>query len=228
MKWIYDSPFHHPFAAYVVGLALLFDVARRLPFLYGYLVLFLVEILADACVTGGWSPVPLGTPAYTVFSVLFIVLGDFRYFYFAERATHLAEPFWRSLLFATAVSVSVPLVTGIMTRAIPAMQNDRILYLVYEPALGMIVLGLDRLRYRRSSAPEPIRVWVRRVSNLFAATYFGWALCDALILGGIELGHVLRIIPNVMYYGALLAFIWLSAPNSLRALPQASAREGIR
>ena len=78
MKSIYDSAFHHPFVAYLVGLVLLFDIARRLPFLYGYLFVFLVEILADACATGGWSPVPLGTSAYTVFSVLFIVLGDYR------------------------------------------------------------------------------------------------------------------------------------------------------
>ncbi len=218
MKWIYDSAWHHPFVAYVLGLALLFDVARRLPFLYGYLFVFLVEILADACATGGWSPVPLGTGAYTFFSVLFIVLGDFRYFYFAERATRLQQPWLRALLFATGISVIVPVVTAIMTRTIPAMQNDRILYLVYEPALGLIVLGLDRFRYARSTAPAPIRQWVHRVSLMFASLYFGWAFCDALILAGIEAGHVLRIIPNVLYYGAFLPFIWLSAPASMREL----------
>ncbi len=218
MKSIYDSAFHHPFVAYLVGLVLLFDIARRLPFLYGYLFVFLVEILADACATGGWSPVPLGTSAYTVFSVLFIVLGDFRYFYFAERATRLDKPFKGPLLFATAVSVIVPVVTAIMTRTIPAMQNDRILYLVYEPALGLIVLGLDRFRYARSTAPAEIKQWVHRVSVLFATGYFGWAFCDALILAGIEFGHVLRIIPNLFYYGAFLPFIFWTAPASMREL----------
>ena len=57
MKAIYDSAWHHPFAAYVAGLVLLFAIARRLPFLYAYLVVFLVEILADAVATGAWSPI---------------------------------------------------------------------------------------------------------------------------------------------------------------------------
>ena len=61
MKAAYDSAWHHPFIAYVAGLALLFAIARQLPFLYGYLLVFLVTILADATVTGGWSPVPLDT-----------------------------------------------------------------------------------------------------------------------------------------------------------------------
>jgi hypothetical protein len=44
--------------------------------------------------------------------------------------------------------------------------------------------------------------------------YFGWASCDVLILSGVEAGHLLRIVPNVLYYGALLPFILLRAPAS--------------
>lgn len=218
MKAIYDSAWHHPFVAWVVGLGLLVAVARRLPFLYAYTVLFTTVILADALATGGWSPIPLGTPAYTFWSVVFIILGDFRYFFLVERVTHPDEPLGRVLARSGLVSLIVPLVTGVMTRTIPAMQNDRVLYLVYEPALGLIVLGLDRLRYARGDAPEPIKRYVRGVSLLFATLYFGWAACDALILAGVELGHVLRIVPNVLYYAAFLPFVFATAPEGLRAL----------
>ncbi len=223
-KAIYDSAWHHPFVAYVVGVALLFALAGkvvrapRVPFLHAYLVVFTVEILADACATGAWSPVPMNTPAYTFFSVLFIVLGDFRYFFLVERVTRLDRPADRALLFALGVSIIVPLVTGIMTKLIPAMQDMRVLYMVYEPALGLIVLGLDRFRYAKCDAPADIRRFVHRVSVLFASMYFGWAFCDLLIYNEIALGHVLRIIPNVVYYAAFLPFVFYAAPESLRAL----------
>jgi hypothetical protein len=223
VKWIYDSGFHHPLAAYVVGIGLLFALARRLPFLYAYLVLFTVEILADATATGAFSPIPLGSPLYTVSSVVFIVLGDFRYFFLAERVTRLDTKLARPFLVALAISIIVPLVTGIMQLTMPVMENMRVLYMVYEPALGVIVLGLDRFRYQKSDAPPEIRAFVHRVSLLFATLYFGWAACDVLIFNGIEIGHVLRIVPNVLYYAAFLPFVFYAAPESLRAIPSVRA-----
>ncbi len=223
MKAIYDSPWHHPFVAWVVGLALLFAIARRLPFLYAYLVVFLVEILADAVATGAWSPIPLGTPAYTFWSVVFIVLGDFRYFFLVERVTRPERPLGRVLAFTVPLSLAVPITTGVMTKVLPAMQDDRVLYVVYESALGLIVLGLDRFRLAHTEVPAPIRLWMHRVSLLFAGLYFGWAACDALLLAGVEVAHVLRIVPNVLYYGAFLPFVLFAAPEEARAIP---VREG--
>lgn len=223
MKTIYDSAWHHPFVAYVVGVALLFALARRLPFLYAYLVVFLVTIVADATVTGGWSPVPLGTLAYTVFSVVFIVLGDLRYFVLAERATHPDDPLSRVITWAVGLSLIMPALSGVLTRVVPAMQNDRVLYMVYEAVMGCIVLGLDRFRYAPSDAPAEIRHWVHRVSVLFATLYFGWALSDVVILLGVDAGHLLRLVPNVLYYGAFLPFVFVTAPASLRAIPNEKA-----
>lgn len=223
MKAIYDSPWHHPFVAYVVGIALLFALARRLPFLYAYLLLFTVTILADATATGGWSPIPMGTTAYTVSSVLFIVLGDLRYFVLAERATHPKDTLSRVMAWSVGVSLIMPIASGVLTRLVPAMQNDRVLYMVYEAVMGGIVLGLNRFRYAPSDAPADIRRWVHRVSLLFATLYFGWALSDLVILLGVEAGHLLRVIPNVLYYGAFLPFVYMSAPEGLRAIPPTKA-----
>lgn len=218
MKAIYDSPWHHPFVAYVVGVALLFSLAHRLPFLYAYLVLFTVTILADATATGGWSPVPIGTLAYTVFSVLFIVLGDLRYFVLVERATHPNDKLSRVMTWSVGVSLIMPIASGVLTRVVPAMQNDRVLYMVYEAVMGCIVLGLDRFRYAPSSASAEIRQWVHRVSVLFATLYFGWAMSDLVILIGVDAGHLLRVVPNVLYYGAFLPFVFVTAPESMRTV----------
>lgn len=217
MKAAYDSAWHHPFVAYAAGLWLLFAIARRLPFLYGYLTVFLVAILADATVTGGWSPVPLDTTAYTVFSVLFIVLGDLRYFVLAERVTRPHDALWTSLRFALPMSLLLPVTTGIMTRTIPWMADTRVLYAVYEGAMGVIVLALDRYRFGAREVDAETRRWVHEVSLLFALLYFGWAAADVLLLSGVELGHLLRIVPNVLYYAAFLAFVYLRAPAAIKA-----------
>lgn len=214
MKALYDSAWHHPFVAYLAGLALLFAIARRLSFLYGYLLVFLLAILADATVTGAWSPVPLGTPTYTAFSVLFIVLGDLRYFLLAERVTRPEDSLAASLRFSIPMSLLVPVTTGVMTRTIWFMADDRVLYAVYEFAMVGLVLGLDHFRFgTRAAAPE-IRRWVHEVSLLFAGLYFGWATSDVLILADVELGHLLRIVPNVLYYAAFLPFVFARAPRS--------------
>jgi hypothetical protein len=216
MKAAYDSAWHHPFVAYVAGLWLLFAIARRLPFLYGYLTIFLVTILADATVTGGWSPVPLDTTAYTVLSVLFIVLGDLRYFVLAERVTRPRDSLWASLRFSLPISLLMPVATGIMTRTIPAMADTRVLYTVYEGAMGVMVLALDRLRFGTRGVDADTRRWVHEVSLLFAVLYFGWALADVLLLAGIELGHLLRIVPNVLYYAGFLVCVYLRAPEAIK------------
>jgi hypothetical protein len=216
LKAAYDSAWHHPFVAYVAGVALLWAVVRRLPFLYGYLVVFVAIILADATVTGGWSPVPTGSSAYTVFSVVFIVLGDLRYFLLAERVTRPRESFWSSLLFSVPMSLVMPITTGILTRTIEAMANTRVLYAVYEFAMFLIVLALERFRFASRDVDAATRRWVRELSLLFAGLYLGWAVSDVLILAGIELGHALRIVPNVLYYAAFLPFVYARAPRSLR------------
>jgi hypothetical protein len=216
MKALYDSPWHHPFIAYLGAALLLFALVRGLPFLYGFLTLFLVTILADATVTGGWSPVPMGTGTYTFFSVLFIILGDLRYFLLAERVTRPRDSLARTLLFSVPVSFVMPVATGIMSRTIPWMADDRVLYAVYELAMCALVITLDRTRFGGRQVDSSIHRWVHEVSLFFAALYFGWGACDLLILAGVELGHVLRIIPNVMYYALFLPVVFFRAPSFLR------------
>ena len=218
MKALYDHAYHHPGVTYLVGLMLLFAIARQLPFLYGYLVVFLLTILADATVTGAISPVPMDSNAYTVLSVVFIILGDFRYFLLAERVTRPGDSLSRTLLFSAPVTMIMPLSTGIMTRTLSFMADTRVLYIVYESAMVVLVLGLEYLRFGKRPVDSNVKRWVREVSWLFAVLYFGWAFSDVLILMGIEVGHLLRIVPNVLYYGAFLVVVFVRAPASMRSL----------
>ena len=223
MKALYDSPWHHPFLTYLAGAVLLFALARRLPFLYAYLFVFLVIILADANVTGGWSPVPIDTPLYTALSVVFIILGDFRYFLLAERATRPKASFGAVLAFSVPISLLLPVSTGILTRTVDAFSDTRVLYAAYELTMVVVVLGLDRVRFSARDVDPSVRRWVHEVSLLFGALYFGWGACDLLLLAGVELGHGLRIVPNVLYYGALLPFIFWRAPPEWKALQRSQA-----
>ena len=57
--------------------------------------------------------------------------------------------------------------------------------------------------------------WMRQVSQ-FVLLYYGlWATADAIILAaGSDLGFALRVIPNTLYYGGLIAAIGLAASRA--------------
>jgi hypothetical protein len=216
VKAIYDSGFHHPFLAYLGGAALLFCLVRRLPFLHGFLVVFVVEILADATVTGAWSPIPSASALYQPFAILFVILGDLRYFVLAEYYTRPGASFGKVFAVSSALSLVVPVVTGLGSRFLPALAHSRVLFLVYEVMLLSLVLALQLLAYRRRDGPHP--TFVRAVSAFVAVQYAGWALADVLILSGLEVGHLLRIVPNALYYAAFLPYVlWAASRTGVRS-----------
>jgi hypothetical protein len=49
--------------------------------------------------------------------------------------------------------------------------------------------------------------------------YYGlWATADVIVLGiGSDLGFLLRVLPNLLYYGGLIAAIALFAPTRAQA-----------
>jgi hypothetical protein len=104
----------------------------------------------------------------------------------------------------------------------------------------VLVAAFARSRLRSlgaaSAAPEltaPVRRWLLGVTYLFVGLYAGWMICDVLILAGVEIAHVLRIVPNVLYYGALLWVVFATAPpeataasTSATSLPSAGSSLG--
>lgn len=214
MKALYDSGWHHPFAAYVAALILLALVARRLNFLPGFLVVFCTEIVADATVTGAWSPVPVDSAWFATLSIVFVILGDLRYFILAEHYTRPRAPLRQVLSAAMPIAFAVPVLTGFGSRVIPALGDPRVLYLVYELLLFLLVLSLQFGVYGKRAAANPNqRVFVRRLSLFLLVQYGGWALADCVILSGAEAGHALRMVPNILYYALFLPFVYALAPE---------------
>jgi len=224
LKSIYDSPLHHPLIAYVAGLFFLVALVRRLPFLYAYLVFFLVTILADATLTGGWSPIPLGTRGYVVSTVVFIILGDFRFFFLVERVARPEASLGRAVAISGSASLVLSIASAVITDGLHLVDpSSRVLWLLYEGAMVVFVPAYFVLRTRDVPIDDESKLWLRRSTTLFAVLYFGWAAADALILGGVDVAHVLRIVPNVLYYAAFLPFVFMTAPEAMRRAPLTSA-----
>jgi hypothetical protein len=222
---IYDSPWHNPVLFLAAGAVLLLAVARRLPFLYAYLVLFGVQLMLDAYLTGGLSPLlPQHEALIGTVAVPFVILGDARFFLLLERYTRapIDAPTPRAAwLAAAAWSFLVPVVSYALRTAVPhPFAESRWLFLSYEllfvpvAAAWRFVLVPRRLAGERPDAPR--RRWLTRVADFELGMYASWAFADVVILRGSDLGFALRLVPNVMYYALFLPFVWLTAPKDAR------------
>jgi hypothetical protein len=216
VKALYDSGWHHPFAAYV-GLALLAVLLTRLPrgtFLFRWAAFFGLVLAADATITGAWSPLPASSPLYVPLSIAFVLFGDARYFVLQERFARPDASTGRVVLFAVLWSLVAPVGSAIARELSPMLEEVRFFFLHYELLSVNVVLATWFLRYRRTRDAETRR-WLGRVTALFATLYGLWAAADVvLIQTETEHGHVLRIVPNVLYYAVFLPATVALAPRA--------------
>lgn len=218
MKSIYDSGYHHPLAAYLGGLLLLALLARHLrkrpvPFFVAYSFVFAIEILADALVTGAWSPIAQTSAWFTPLSIAFVILGDLRVFVLTEYYRKETPDLGRALTVAVPVALLVPVITGVGRSFVSALTDSRVLFLVYELMLATILVFVRFVVLRTDGAPSTRRRFARRIADFTIVQYVGWALADIVILSGAEIGHLLRIVPNVLYYAGFLLFAYRVAPE---------------
>jgi hypothetical protein len=222
---LYGSPWQHPGIAFFAASVFVLVRARSQSFLAGWATLFLFTIAADAMVTGGFAPVPKGTPLEQNLAVAFVILGDFRYFLVVEAfawsraAPHgLGPP--RAWLVAAILAFVVPVLSLVSQRVWPAFfSNARHIFLQYE-LMMFVLVGVMRfvvLPRRLASFDVDLRAWLYRVTTFVIVQYGLWATADVLILSGVEAGFLLRIVPNALYYGAFVPYVFLSAPGSARA-----------
>lgn len=219
---LYDSPWHSPALFWLLGAALLLVVLRRLPFLPAFTVLFLVVVFCDVLVTGALSPLG-ASPWGGRLAIAFVLLGDLRFFLLYERYRRRDDG-------GPGLPVGAALRAGALTLAVPLLANaprlfiagvyaePRRLFLVYELLFFALALAL-RLglwpRALRTAAPD-LRRWLLSLASFEVAQYGAWAAADVLILAGLDGGFLLRLFPNVLYYGAFLPFAYLRAPARLR------------
>ncbi|HVP29524.1 MAG TPA: hypothetical protein VMW35_10225 [Myxococcota bacterium] len=182
-------------------------------------VLFAAVSIADALITTlglralGWS----GTNAGLSLVIPFVLAGDFRVFLllfsFADGdVLRLRDASPRALAFTLivpAVSLSVAGLVRLVTGSVEVVT----IWLVYELAFFALALLL-RARFvpeRVDALPTGRRPWLRGVLS-FVALYYGlWATADVLTSWlGLDVGWALRALPNQLYYGVFVPFVWLS------------------
>ena len=166
----YYGALHHPLWSWVSVLLVLGAVRGVFgdrpprfhdPFVRTFLVVFALEIALDAWCTGGWTPLGEGGLAQNL-AIVFVILGDWRYFVLVERyATDGPprggpSPWLRALLWA----LLIPIISGVGTRVFPEFfSSSRWIFLVYELMfLGLaLFLGLFVLPRRLAAAPPAVR-----------------------------------------------------------------------
>lgn len=208
----YQSAWQQPGIAFLGAVPLV--VLALLGFTHRFALLFVVlelEILLDAWLTGGLSPL---SPAHATLAIsLFVVLGDLRWFYLVERQVHAARK--RAWLTAVPLALVLPFCVGLAHELAPERFSGTLFFLVYETLFVGWALCVARLRLGRLDG-ERAR-FVRRLTALVVVQYALWATSDALILLHRDLGWLLRLVPNALYYVAFVPVATMRVPEGVRA-----------
>lgn len=217
---IYASPFQHPWllwAAAISGLIVALSrsgISRDVRwFCVAVACLSMIDAWLTATDVLGIGS--LGSAASSWVPLVFVLLGDFRYFLFVElaRPDGTLAMTKKGFGIAGAWTLIVPIASLVVIRFV-RLQEPRMLFLVYE-ALFIALLSMVSSIYLPKHA-KALR-WTRSVSLLVLIYYGAWAAADALILFmECDEGFLLRILPNVLYYGGFAPVVAWTAPSDRR------------
>lgn len=228
---VYESAWHHPVMCWVGAVVVVAWLLQQRPgrtrklhggFLWWFALLWQAEIVLDALWTGAWPPLPSDSSVTGVLAVVFVALGDMRYFQLVEQfAPRSGQPgrSGRALLLATAWSWLIPALSGLVRVALPGLfVEKRVVFLVYEVLFLLLMGGFARwLLPRRlpgvSAQQVQLRQWLQRLTALVAMQYGLWVLADVIILSGARAGLLLRLVPNFLYYVAFVPLAYFWAPR---------------
>ncbi|HSP98995.1 MAG TPA: hypothetical protein VL049_17370 [Candidatus Dormibacteraeota bacterium] len=186
-------------------------------FIDGYAVAFALETMLDPLATGPLLRA-LGVAdgaAGTAVMIVFVLLGDFRVYLLLFALLAVAEGrSWRAALpTAAAWTLLVPLTAYPLSTAVRAARpaaDPNTIWLLYESLFALVALALRaRLVPRRVPGDQPALRAFLREALAYAALYYGlWGGADALIqLGGLDVGWLLRVVPNQLYYAFWIPFV---------------------
>ncbi len=214
----YYSTVHHPLVMWGVGAlvlaALLARGAHRKGFLGIALIVFQLEIMLDAWMTGGLKPFADDSVMATVAAVVFVVLGDLRYFVLLERfgrPTPGGPSRWLAL--PVLYALAIPVASNVARWLWPG--NFRALFLTYELMFLTLAVAI-RVAVLPKRANDAVgNTFVVALTRFEIAQYALWATADIVILLGVDIGYALRFVPNLMYYTAFVPYVWRVAPAEL-------------
>lgn len=212
----YDSIIQHPlllWAAAIFGLLLALSRPGLSATVRRYCMALAAIALLDAWLTTNDVPGigPLTGAAASFVPLAFVLIGDFRFFLFIESAKPdgtiaVTADAW---IRASAWTLVVPLASQLVVFGWGS-NEPRVLFFVYEMLFIVLAIGMGRVYLPRRSGAL---LWTRRVTRFVIAYYALWAVADALILTtGADLAFLLRMLPNVLYYGGLVPAIAWAAP----------------
>ncbi len=214
----YASIWQHPILLWVAALVAATWCARRSGLhesVRRYAFALTALSLTDAWLTTNvvWGIGVLTGAAASLVPLFFVLAGDFRYLVLLGVARPGGELTWSAR--AVAVALGLTFVVPVLSQGILALlpeesSGPRVLFFTYEILFFTLTTLLLAFHPAHREAP-----WLRRVSR-FVLLYYGlWATADAILLStGSDLGFALRVVPNVLYYGGLIAVIGEAAARA--------------
>ncbi len=188
-------------------------------FVDAYAIAFAVETMLDPFATG---PLLRGLgmadgAASTAVMVFFVLLGDFRVYLLLFGLLAIAGGgAWRDgVPSAAAWTLLVPLVAyplSVVVSALHPSSDPNTIWLLYEGLFLAVALWLRAgLVPRRVPTDQPALRAFLREALAYVALYYGlWATADVLIqLAGLDVGWLLRVVPNQLYYAFWVPFVVL-------------------
>ena len=217
---LYDGPWNQPLAGWTLtALTVVWLARQERSWLRTVLLVFALQLCIDNGLTGAWNPLPPTSPLGQPLAILFVILGDWRYFLMTERALATDGPTWRPWALSLGLALLVPVAQAVALQVAPAQfPTLRHTFLAYEALFAglAVVLRLVVWPRRLAGATPDVRAWVLRLTDFEIAQYVLWASADVVILSGSDFGYALRLVPNTLYYGVFLAFAAWRAPRLAR------------
>jgi hypothetical protein len=217
----YASPIQHPWLLWLaaaLGLVLVLTRTGLDAGMRRYGIALACLSFADAWLTSSdvYGIGTLSGGAASAVPLFFVLMGDFRYLLLVTSGTLEGGlvPNGRHLLAAAGLTLIVPIATQLILATLPESHaGPRVMFAIYEVAFFSLTAVLLRVHPNARANP-----WIRSISR-FVMLYYGlWATADVILLGiGSDLGFLLRVLPNLLYYGGLIAAIALFAPTRAQA-----------
>jgi len=181
-------------------------------------IVFALETMLDPIATGPLlRSAPKDGVAATVVPFVFVYLGDLRVLVVALGVARPDLALARVLGLAGAAAFVVPIAAGSLYAALRALVPDvhgQVLWMIYEAGFLALCVGAARRwvpRAGRGGAPldAGARAFLGALFGYSAAYYALWLAADVVIvIGGLDLGWGIRIVPNQLYYAFWAPFVY--------------------
>ena len=172
---------------------------RAAGFVCAWATFFALETIADPV-----AILRLGVPILP-----FVLLGDFRVFLLVLGVAEPDRSVAATIARAAGWTMVVPIVAWSTYRVALAKAgplDEQVLGLVYAVAFVALMLWW---RHRRLPDRRPIALRYLRAVVAYVAVYYAlWGIADVLILGGLDAGWGLRVLPNQLYYSFWVPVAW--------------------